>query len=118
MCVFSSFRTAGTLSTQPRIKTSAILKDARVKVKRKHTRYICTAISGMYDIPYERRQEVRQMIMKRLKPFSTYEDWLVRRHGAFAASKGIHRRSEGGAGREGRLQWLDSMIKEFEAKGD
>lgn len=101
-----------------RAKTSAILKEARRSLKQKHTRYICTAISGMHDLPWERRQEVRQMIMKRLKPFPTYEDWLARRHPDFAASKGINRRSEGGAGREGRLQWLDSMIKEFEAKGD
>lgn len=58
--------------------------------------------------------KARYIIAERLQPSTTYGHWLQVNHPE--AHKRYYRNSE--AFVQARLQWLDALIAEFEAKGE
>lgn len=80
---------------------------AKQRMKRTNRMYICHCLSLNPT-----GGEAAEVIMKRLDGHFTYVSWLEDKYPALCANM-----SEQDF-REGRLQWLDSLIEEFSNKQD
>jgi len=102
------------------MKTSEIFRKAKKLVTYKpdnvHRRYICFGIEDS-DISYKDSDRARKIINQRLgRGCNSLEEWLNKkgyapRHFGLTRAHRIKMQKT-------RHAWLDSLIKEFEAKGD
>lgn len=111
------------------MKTSRVLTLAKQHLSRHHLdivhkeRYICLAITAavrLDKIPLGSAQRVKKVVEGRLHPYATLSSWLQAKHGIDGRinsiySKVVEYRNQLQATRHA---WVDSMIAEFQAKGD
>lgn len=86
------------------------LRAARPKIEDGTYIFICTAI--YHTCPEAYRAQHMQRVMRMLKGTITYQDWCEKHRPKIFDV--MHRTP--GAFRQGRLQWIDDMIKMGEAK--
>jgi len=100
------------------MKSSEMLRAARVKIESGEHDYTCHALRAACGADAE---DLRDHILDLLGPNISLEGWLARVHGVrsprqpsyFKASIRYRERM-----RITRLAWIDHMVAEFEAKGD
>lgn len=98
-------------------KTSEVFRKAKECIENDDVRFICHAIALQYEWKasqiYENPHSIAEKIVQdRLEGFSTLECWLEGKHGVKDAFNNHDKM------KATRLAWLDSLIEEFEAKGD
>lgn len=96
------------------MKTSKVFKQARKLIAAGKHKFICHACSSQFGWNKSKRYEssyAEKVVQSRLDGCYTFEDWLWDKHQIDAFSDPIKLRNT-------RLAWLDSLITEFEAKGD
>lgn len=112
------------------MKTSTVLKRAKKMLAvnyselKDKTAYICYSIDDAAEggkVTHGGANRVRDIVQDRLSPNSTLEGWLRDNHGIY--SPGWHASDEACIAHKTKVQetrhaWVDSMIAEFEAKGD
>ena len=86
------------------------LRAVRPKIEDGTYLFICVAIHN--ECPAACRRQHIQRVMDMLKGAETYQDWMNRKHRHIYDKMG----QTPGAFRQGRLQWIDDMIKKEEAK--
>jgi len=106
------------------MKSSELLRRAKKRLahtRKQHERgdsqkFICFAIAAAAQEAkqVELGHRLRRLIGCRLGRFNFYEDWLLSHHRDFFRSV----RQADCSFQPGRHAWMNSLIKEFEAKGD
>jgi hypothetical protein len=118
------------------MKTSKVLKRAKKQLSRKYREGVCNSVRAAKsnEAGEDKAFEVRQMIAKRVRPFTFASRWLAWRmvfgekmpisEAAIPLSKvealnhWIRNCTTAKDIQAWRHAWLDNMIAEFEAKGD
>lgn len=118
------------------MKTSEVLKRAKKHLSRKYREGVCSAVwKATYEsnVPSFRASDVTRMISDRIKPFGYASKWLAWRMAVGYTMPRSEFRIPGSKAQAiydwldkytpkdiqaWRHAWLDSMITEFEAKGD
>ncbi len=93
------------------MKASKALREARSRIEDGNKRYICLALGCVSDKEAARRAQRR--IWSLLHPEPTLERWLMSK-GVILTSTTLPIEKL----RQTRLNWIDDMIKYFEARGD
>lgn len=88
------------------MKISEVFREARKIIKSKRQIFICLAIEDI-DAPLSDLNKAKKIINDRLAGHRTYSRWLYVHHPKFWNFPSF---------RPGRIQWLDSLTAEFEAK--
>ena len=114
------------------MKTSTVLKKAKKHLAKNYEdryrpkeAFICYSIMEAEDskkVPKSDADRVRDIIRGRLNPYPTLEVWLESKHKinrAYSSAKPTQKIKEYiNKIQATRHAWVDSMIAEFEAKGD
>lgn len=98
------------------MKTSKVFKQARKLIAAGKYTFICHACAVQFgwdkDMCYDATYSyAEQVVQSRLDGCSTLETWLWDKHQINVSDNPVKLRNT-------RLAWLDSLIAEFEAKGD
>lgn len=97
----------------------AVLRRARYLFEKGRQVRVCFAIDEAGRQVRKKRvaNHLRKWVGASLGNHSCYEDWLIRHHPEFAASKDIKSWDHAEKLRPGRIAWIDWMISELETKG-
>lgn len=95
------------------MKSSEILKKARLLVESGEQAFICNAVYNIcvYTESSHKGLEIEKYIHEQLEGEFTLESWLQNRHR-------IDTYSSDGKLKQTRLQWIDWMIQAYEDKND
>jgi len=111
------------------MKTSKVLKKAKKHLAENHidlvasykASFICYAIADTDKVSQRDADRVRNMVQERLAPYATLEGWLSKKHRVKLIGwndSDIKVNAYKDKMQATRHAWIDSMITEFEAKGD
>lgn len=98
-----------------------VLRKARSHIKAGRTNLICCAIAaavrGVEPFSEKSRAaaELRYVICTRLRPHTTYDDWMWFKHKGLYA-QAMAKGTVSDELRRGRLAWIDALIEEFKDK--
>ena len=97
------------------MKTSTVFREAQLLISTMKEKYICHAVeSVLHDHPCAAKA-ITEFITTRLGGRYSFERWLKNVHSIGVSSDCPEHQVKV---RNTRIAWLDSLIKEFEAKGD
>jgi hypothetical protein len=94
------------------MKQSTLLKKAQQRIANGQDRFICHALESVARDSHVSAKPMKRWVMELLKGHSQYEHWVARHHHLT-----FLRMREKDAFRAGRLQWMNWMIKQWEAQG-
>ena len=93
-------------------KHADIFTRARQEIASRNHRYICNAIICLRRVPYADARKAALVVQKRLDGCNSLEAWMYKNHSHLLEScPRYYDRYE--KYRQARLNWLDSLIKEF-----